>query len=342
MLLEFRALEKWIIPAVFIIGGLFLGIILEKLVMKKIMKISLRTKWEGDDIVVQAMRGMLILWFFIGSIYGALEYAAIKPDMLHVIHKGLLILVVLSVTIALSRVCVGFINVYSRKVGGVFLSTSMFANLSKALVFVIGFLIILQTLGLSITPILTALGVGGLAVALALKDTLSNLFSGIHIIASKQVSPGDYVKLSSGEEGHVVDITWRFTTIKSLPNNMIIVPNSSLASAIVTNYSMKDEVMSFPVQIEVSYDSDLEKVEKVTIEVAEEIMKFVPGGVPEFSPLVRYHTLGDSSINFNVILRVRNYTDQFPVKHAFIKKLISRYREEGINIPFPVRTVYMK
>jgi small-conductance mechanosensitive channel len=342
MLLEFRALEKWIIPSVLIIGGLFLGIILEKLFMKKIMKISLRTKWEGDDIVVQAMRGMLILWFFIGSIYGALEYAAIKPDMLHVIHKGLLILVVLSVTIALSRVCVGFINVYSRKVGGVFLSTSMFANLSKALVFVIGFLIILQTLGLSITPILTALGVGGLAVALALKDTLSNLFSGIHIIASKQVSPGDYVKLSSGEEGHVVDITWRFTTIKSLPNNMIIVPNSSLASAIVTNYSMKDEVMSFPVQIEVSYDSDLEKVEKVTIEVAEEIMKFVPGGVPEFSPLVRYHTLGDSSINFNVILRVRNYTDQFPVKHAFIKKLISRYREEGINIPFPVRTVYMK
>jgi len=342
MLLEIRALEKWIIPAVFIIGGLLLGIILEKLVMKKITKISLRTKWEGDDIVVQAMRGMLILWFFIGSIYGALEYTAIKSDMLHVIHKGLLILVILSVTIALSRVCVGFINVYSRKVGGVFLSTSMFANLSKALVFVIGFLIILQTLGLSITPILTALGVGGLAVALALKDTLSNLFSGIHIIASKQVSPGDYVKLSSGEEGHIVDITWRFTTIKSLPNNMIIVPNSNLASAIVTNYNMKDEVMSFPVQVGVSYDSDLEKVEKVTIEVAEEIMKIVPGGVPEFSPLVRYHTLGDSSIDFNVILRVRNYTDQFPVKHAFIKKLISRYREEGINIPFPVRTVYMK
>ncbi|MEI8173461.1 MAG: mechanosensitive ion channel family protein [Deltaproteobacteria bacterium] len=342
MLLEIRALEKWIIPAVFIIGGLLLGIILEKLVVKKITKISLRTKGEGDDIVVQSMRGMLILWFFIGSIYGALEYTAIKPDMLHVIHKGMLILVILSVTIALSRVCVGFTNVYSRKVGGVFLSTSMFANLSKALVFVIGFLIILQTLGLSITPILTALGVGGLAVALALKDTLSNLFSGIHIIASKQVSPGDYVKLSSGEEGHIVDITWRFTTIKSPPNNMIIVPNSNLASAIVTNYSMKEEVMSFPVKVGVSYDSDLEKVEKVTIEIAEEIMKFVPGGVPEFSPLVRYHTLGDSSIDFNVILRVRNYTDQFPVKHAFIKKLVSRYREEGINIPFPVRTVYMK
>ncbi|MCX5854723.1 MAG: mechanosensitive ion channel family protein [Deltaproteobacteria bacterium] len=342
MLLDIRALEKWIIPAVFIIGGLLLGIILEKLVIKKITKLSLRTKWEGDDIVVQSIRGMLVLWFFIGSIYGALEYTAIKPDVLHVIHKGLLILVILSVTIALSRVCVGFINVYSRKVGGAFLSTSMFANLTKILVFVIGFLIILQTLGLSITPILTALGVGGLAVALALQDTLSNLFSGIHIIASKQVSPGDYVKLSSGEEGHIIDITWRFTTIKSLPNNMIIVPNSKLASAIVTNYNMKDEVMSFPVQVGVSYDSDLEKVEKVTIEVAEEIMKFVPGGVPEFSPLVRYHTLGDSSIDFNVILRVRNYTDQFPVKHAFIKKLISRYREEGINIPFPVRTVYMK
>ncbi|MDI6784396.1 MAG: mechanosensitive ion channel family protein, partial [bacterium] len=208
--------------------------------------------------------------------------------------------------------------------------------------FLIGLLVILQTLGLSITPILTALGVGGLAVALALRETLSNLFSGLHILASKQIKPGDYVKLDSGEEGYITDITWRNTTIKTLANNMVIVPNSKLASAIITNFHLPENNVKVYIPVGVSYTSDLEKVEKVTVEVAKEIMQEIPGGVPEFDPVIRYSEFADSSIKFTVVMYAKDFIDQYLIKHEFIKRLHKRYITEGIEIPFPIRTVYMK
>lgn len=162
------------------------------------------------------------------------------------------------------------------------------------------------------------------------------------MIASGQVKPGHYLKLSSGEEGYVTDITWRYTTIRALPNNTIIVPNSKLASAIVTNYNIPDEEISTSVEVGVGYGSDLDKVERVTIEVAREVMKEVKGGVPEFEPVVRYGKFGDSSINFNVVLRSKEFADQNAVKHELIKKLHKRYSAEGIEIPYPVRTIFMK
>jgi small-conductance mechanosensitive channel len=244
------------------------------------------------------------------------------------------------VTIVASRIAVGFVSLYMDKRKDVSPSASIFRNLTKALVFMIGLLIILQSLGVSITPILTALGVGGLAVALALQDTLSNLFSGLHIIAARQVRPGDYVQLESGEEGYLTDITWRNTTIRALPNNRIIVPNSKLASAIITNFHLPEKEMAVLVQVGVSYDSDLEKVEKVTMDVGKEIMKEVAGGVAEFEPFVRYHTFADFSIRFTVMLRAKEFVDQYLIKHEFVKRLHQRYRDEGITIPFPIRTIY--
>jgi small-conductance mechanosensitive channel len=218
----------------------------------------------------------------------------------------------------------------------------MFANLTRFLVLVVGILIILESLGISITPILTALGVGGLAVALALQDTLSNLFAGIHVIASGQLKPGHYMKLGSGEEGYVRDITWRYTTITTLQNNTVIVPNAKLASAIVTNYNIPNEEMSISVDIGVSYESDLEKVERVTIEVARGVMKDVHGGVTDFEPAVSYYKFGDSGIYFNVALRARAFVDQYAIKHELIKRLHKSYRDEGIEIPYPARAIYMK
>jgi small-conductance mechanosensitive channel len=188
---------------------------------------------------------------------------------------------------------------------------------------------------------LTALGVGSLAVALALQDTLSNLFSGFYIIANKQIRTGEYIKLDSGQEGYLVDIGWRTTRIRVLANNMIIIPNAKLGSAIVTNFHMPDKEMGLVLQVGVSYSSDLEKVEKVTIEVARETLRGVSGGVESFEPFVRYNSFGDSAIQFSVILRVKEFTDQYLVTHEFIKRLHKRYNLEGIDIPFPQRTVHL-
>jgi len=236
-------------------------------------------------------------------------------------------------------------SVFRKKVSSlkeVLPPTSLLEHLIKILVFVIGALVLLRSLGISITPALAGLGIGGLAVALALQGPLANFFSGIHLLLSKQIRIGDYIKLETGEEGHIIDITWRNTTIKQLSNNIVIIPNSKLASLIIVNYDQPEKELSVLINIGISYSSDLEKVERVTIEVAKEVMREVPGGVPEFEPFVRYHSFGEFSINFTVILRAKGYTDQFLIKHEFIKRLYRRYREEGIEIPFPIRVIYLK
>jgi len=240
------------------------------------------------------------------------------------------------------RFAVQYVNLYAARVRGVLPSTTIVANVTRTLVFIVGGLVVLQTLGVSITPILTALGVGGLAVALALQDTLSNLFSGLQIIGSGQVKPGDFIRLESGEEGFVADVTWRNTTIRQLSNNMVIVPNSHLASSRVTNFDQPDKSQAVLVQVGVAYDSDLQRVEQLTAEVGRDVMKSVSGGVAEFDPFVRFHTFGDSSIDFTVILRGGQFVDQYLIKHEFIKRLHARYKEEGIEIPFPIRTVLLK
>jgi small-conductance mechanosensitive channel len=330
------------LPLALIVLGFLIGFAFERFILTRLRRLAARTKWKVDEVVVNSLRGMTILWFSIAGLYAALLNIPMNPRMLQLIQKVLLVLVLATATIVLARISVGFVNLYGKRKKGVLPSTKLFASLTKLIVFVIGVLIILQSLGISISPLITALGIGGLAVALALQSTLSNLFAGLHIIAAKQLRPGDYIKLDTGEEGYVTDITWRSTTIRMLPNNMVIVPNSKLASSIIVNYYQPVREMSLLVQVGVGYDSDLSKVEQVTIEVGKEVMKNVQGGVPEFEPFIRYHTFSDFSINFTVILRAKEVVDQYLIKHEFVKRLHKRYKEEGIEIPFPIRTVYMK
>ncbi len=342
MLTEPLTLTHLIISLAFIIGGLIIGIIIEKIILVKLKKFAERTSWEGDELIIASIRGVAILWCGIGGIYGAVLNLPIKPSILDMFQKILVIVLVISATVVIAKIAVGLVNLHSKKATGVLPSSSLFVNITRFSILIIGGLIILQTLGISITPLITALGIGGLAVALALQTTLSNLFAGLQIIMSKQLEVGDYVKLGSGEKGYVTDISWRNTTIRELPNNLIVVPNSKLANAILINYNRPQREMSVIVQVGVSYDSDLEKVEKITIEVAKDVMQKVQGAQSEFEPFIRYHTFADSSINFSVIMRVKEFVNQYLIKHEFIKKLHKRYNQEGINIPFPIRTVHME
>ncbi|HVL90155.1 MAG TPA: mechanosensitive ion channel family protein, partial [Actinomycetota bacterium] len=245
-----------------------------------------------------------------------------------------------SVTFVLARIVGDGLKLYAIRRSGVLPSSSIFINIARLIVFIVGFLVLLQTFGVSITPMLTALGVGGLAIALALQDTLANLFAGLQLLAAKKVRLGDFIRLDSGDEGEVIDINWRNTSLRQLPNNIVIVPNSRLATAIITNFHMPQTEMAVVFQMGVAYDTDLEHVERVTIEVATETMREVPGAIRTFEPFVRYHTFGDSSINFSVILRCQSYTEQYLLKHEFVKRLHKRYRDEGIEIPFPQRTLH--
>jgi small-conductance mechanosensitive channel len=120
------------------------------------------------------------------------------------------------------------------------------------------------------------------------------------------------------------------------------IPNTRIASSLLTNYYLPDKEIAVQAQVTVSFDSDLSKVERITVEVARNVMKTVAGGIPGFEPFIRYHTFGDSGINFSVIMRAREFVDQHLIKHELIKRLHERYRAEGIEIPFPQRTVHLK
>jgi small-conductance mechanosensitive channel len=341
MIIESKKLIDWILPLALISGGLLIGYIFDRILIHKLKSHAKRKKWRSGKIIAKGMNWMTLLWFSIAGLYGALINAPMELSFLPFIKKTLLIIVILTATIVLAKIAAGFVDSYAEKAKGILGASSIFKNLTVLVILLLGVLIILQSLGISITPVLTALGVGGLAVALALQDTLSNFFSGLQIIAAKQIRAGDYIELDSGEKGYVTDITWRNTTIRALPNNMIIVPNSKMASVIVINYNQPEKAMSVLVQVGVSYDSDLKKVEEITIDVSKKVLKEVQGGIPEFEPFIRYNTFDDFSINFTVILRAREFVNQYLIKHEFIKRLHERYEKEGIVIPFPIRTVYI-
>ncbi|MGR6968866.1 mechanosensitive ion channel family protein [Streptomyces cynarae] len=330
-----------------ILGGIalaagFLVAFLSRTLLHWLAKHAKRTRWSGDDVIVDALR-TVVPWAAIAG--GAAAAAAVLPltrTVQHHVNQTLTVLLIFVVTLSAARVVAGLVRTVTQSRSGVAGSATIFVNITRILVLAIGFLVVLQTLGISIAPLLTALGVGGLAVALALQDTLANLFAGVHILASKTVQPGDYIRLSSGEEGYVVDINWRQTTVRQLSNNLVVIPNGQLAKTNMTNYTRPEQQLTVLVQVGVAYDSDLEHVEKVTTEVVAEVMTEITGAVPDHEPAVRFHTFGDSRIGFTVILGVGEFSDQYRIKHEFIKRLHKRYRAEGIRIPAPTRTVALQ
>lgn len=333
--------NQLILPVGMVIGGVVVGLFFELVVRRWLIKVARRTKWSGDDVIIRSLRGWVVVFFTILGLLLALSFLPVSSVLLRTLYQILFVLAVFSISAILARMAAGFINLYGEKGKGLLPSASIFANLSKTLIFVLGALVVINSLGVSITPIITTLGLGGLAVALALQETLANFFAGLHVIFTRQIRTGDYIKLESGEEGYVTDISWRNTTIRQLNNNIVLVPNAKLASAIVVNYDIIDSSMRVPVQVGVSYDSDLEKVEQVTLDVARKVMREVPGGVPDAEPFLRFQTFGDFSINFTVFLRAKDAVSQFVVRHEFIKELHRRYQQEGITIPFPIRTLLL-
>lgn len=321
-------------------AGVFLfAAALRPFLFLRLSKIVSRTRWTWDDLLLGALKGPYLLWCLIAGLYTALVFSPAQADVVALGGKLLTVLWLASITIVILRLADQVVQKYSTQLASALPLTSLTQHLVKGIILTLGGLMILNALGVSITPILTALGVGGLAVALALQETLTNLFSGIYITMARQVRVGDYIKLDSGEEGYVADIAWRSTRIRNLPNNWIVVPNTKLAQAIVTNFDLPSPDMAVLVEVGVGYRSDLAKVERVTSEVGKEVMRDVAGGVPEFDPFIRFHTFAESSVNFTVILRGKTFVDQYLVKHEFIKRLHARYQKEGIVIPFPIRTL---
>ena len=338
---KFLNILKYVLPFALILSSFILGFLFEKRGLKLLKKIAKRTGWEGYGIISSALRGIILLWFVIAGIFAATFSFPINPSVLEIIQKVLLATVLASATFVVSKLAVGFVELYSSRREEGSPLTSLFENLTRLIIFSLGLLIIIQSLGIAITPLLTALGIGGVSIGLALQNTLSNLFSGLNILTSQKVRVGDYIKLDSGEEGYVTDIAWRQTIIKEFNENLIIIPNSQLISSNFTNYALPNRELLITVELGVSYDSNLEQVEMVTVEIAKEVMQEVDGGIPDFEPFVRFNQFDYFSINLTVYLRIKEFIDHLIVRHEFIKRLRQRYQLEGIELPFPIKATYV-
>jgi small-conductance mechanosensitive channel len=200
--------------------------------------------------------------------------------------------------------------------------------------------VILGYFQVDITPLIAGVGLGALAIGLALQSTLTNFFAGVHILSDKPIRVGDFIELDKDTYGVVEDIGWRSTRIRMLTDNLLVIPNAKLADSNIINYSMPKQDFSIWVPCGVAYESDLKKVEKVTLEVAKEIQQKIPGAVKDFEPAFRFREFSDSNINFTAILRVEEPMARFVVRNEFIKALKERFDKEKIEISWPIRKIY--
>ncbi|MFH1587824.1 MAG: mechanosensitive ion channel family protein [Candidatus Diapherotrites archaeon] len=306
-------------------------------------KIAVKTKTVVDDVIFKIIEKpghfliLLIAFYFSLKSLSFLEIYSFWVDGLF------FTLGVFAVSFLLSHALNVLINQWLKVKKKYEKTPKLIGKVLSVTIFLIGFLVILSYFRVEITPFIATLGIGGLAIGLALQGTLSNFFAGLHIISDRPIQVGDFIELEDGKiSGYVDDIGWRSTRIMTIMNTVIIVPNAKLAESNIVNFSMPEKEISLYIECGVSYLSDLDKTEKITLDTAKKIQETVSGAVKGFEPKMRFFEFGDSNINFRVTVRIQKFTDRFQVRHEFIKALKKAFDREGIEISWPVRKIYQE
>ena len=207
------------------------------------------------------------------------------------------------------------------------------------LIYGLGGLLVLDLLSINISPLIAGLGLGGLAVALAIQPTLSNLFAGTYVMTEGVVEPGDYIQLDGGVAGYVVEVSWRSTRIRTWTNNLVVIPNSKFADTIFTNYNRPEQAVNVFLTCGVSYDSDLFKLEQVCQEVMDEVLDEGPDGVKEYGGWFGFDGFGESNVSFWLFVQARDRLASFTLQSTLVRRVHQRLRQEGIQINYPVRAL---
>ena len=315
-------------------------------IKKFVLHVSAKTKSQLDDLLIDAVSLPILIGIVLMGVFVALQGLPELSQFSDAINSTFTVFYILFAAFIAIRIINAFVHWYAievahktkSKVDEQFLP--MIKRVVSGIVLLIALVWVLGALGVEITALIATMGVGGIAIALALQDTLKEFFSGAHVLLDKPIRLGDFIELESGDKGTVTDIGWRSTTIKTFSRNYIVIPNSKMASSKLINYDQPKQELGFSVDVGIGYNDDLEKVEKVAIDEASKILKKMGTGARDFEPFVRFQEFGESNIDFKVVFRVQKYADQFALKHEFIKALKKRFDKEGIEISWPVRKVY--
>jgi len=307
-----------------------------KLIVKKI---SVNKKKYGEYILKQLSKPFILLLSIIG-LYSAIRQLSIIFDYIFWIDGLFFILTTFIFALFFSRIVSVLMIGYLKLKRGFERPPKLIHMTISVIIYVIAIAVILAFFKIDITPLIAGVGLGALAIGLALQSTLSNFFAGMHLVSDRPIDVGDFIELDENTNGTVEDIGWRSTRIKTLADNLLIIPNNKLAESNITNFSKPKKDMSLWVPCGVDYKSDLKKVEIITLDVARYIQQNADGAVRNFEPIFRYKEFGDSNINFVTVLRIADPMMRFSVRNEFIKSLKERYDKEGIEISWPIRKIY--
>ncbi len=313
-------------------GCTALGVLADLLLSRAV---AARARASGSSTLAHLARALRWAPTAIGVLAGLWIFERmlrLEPATLRTLDRIWQALAIVVVTALAARISGRLVRALTQREDVPLPSGTIFVNLTRAVMWLVGGLSLLATLGVSVAPLVTALGVGGLAVGLALQPTLENVFSGVQLLASRQIKPGDFIRLETGEEGTVLDVTWRNTLVQQPTNDVAIVPNAVLARATVVNFSTEGEfVLIVPVSVASAGDPDA--IERVALEVAREVIEQCDGAVPDSEPTVRFADLTPPAAVINVGLRCVSYPDRIGVRHEFVRRLAKRFAEEGIQAP---------
>ena len=322
----------------FALGG---GFLLYRFLLSGVTRLVARDQSGLQVKFIEALRVPLIMWILlVAMLLGLrdLNTSSVPVLLQELLFYTLLGLIVVSFTMAAARVTTLVLSTYFAKRGQPV--TTLTVTLVRILWAIPGVLIVMNLFGISLAPILTALGVGGLAVALGLRDTLANLFAGFYVIIAGQFDQGDFVKLSSGEEGYVSDIRWRMTSLRTLSNHLILIPNSKIAEAIVTNFSKPDRLMTITLPVRVAHVADIEKVEHLLLDAAAEVAALNPDLLALPAPSVSFASgFVEGGLELMLIVTVPEYQKQYKVLDQLRRAILKRFRAEGVEFAVPLRRV---
>ena len=304
------------------------------LVVRHILLRGLRRRAKGPGsfaaVFLETIGFPSILWCLAAALAIALRYAQLSARQMQWAGYAIGAFVIVSLSLVAASIAVRMMALYGERQGMPFLVAGLSRALTRVLVLAIGAMILLAYLNIPVTPLLGALGVGGLAVALALQDTLANFFAGIHILVERPIFVGDLIRLESGQEGTVSDIGWRTTRVRTGSNDMVVVPNTKITSGILINYSLPDLRAAVEIPVLVAHDADPAQVRRIVLEQAAQ----VEGVLREPAPVLLFDPgVLPTHLQFKLLVSVSSRLEQGCVQSAIRLRLLERFRAEGVAVP---------
>lgn len=332
-----------LVPLSIVLGCFAAGYAFERVLLWSLRRAE-ATKTKIDDILGRALRGPIRAFALLAG-FGLALLSIELPGEVHAwVRLGLGVLIGLTLVVVASRVLSSLIEGYGERARLEGPSRRLARRVVSIGVWSLGILVVLQQQGVNVTPLLTTLGLAGLAVALAFQDTLSNLFAGVYIQSDRPLDVGHYVRFEEhGLEGFVVDVGWRTTKIRTLGNNLVVIPNARAANSIVTDYTLPEPRMSLLVNVPLPRETDAAEAERIILDEAMKAAGAIPGFLKEPAPFVRFIPgFTENGLEFTLICQVETFVDQYAVQHELRHRLSQRLRAEGLATSVPHREIRIR